>query len=100
VRRRKRKRIAGIERQEKVMATGPNQSWSMDFVSDGFVDGWRLRCLNIVDDFTKECLAIEVDKSLLGRRVVGVLERLAEMRGGGCQRVSRWITGRSSSAKR
>jgi putative transposase len=82
------------------MATGPNQSWSMDFVSDGFVDGWRLRCLNIVDDFTKECLAIEVDKSLLGRRVVGVLERLAEMRGGGCQRVSRWITGRSSSAKR
>lgn len=81
VRRRKRKRIAGIERQEKVMATGPNQSWSMDFVSDGFVDGRRLRCLNIVDDFTKECLAIEVDTSLPGRRVVSVLERLAEMRG-------------------
>ncbi len=81
VRRRKRKRIAGIERQEKVMATKPNQSWSMDFVSDGFVDGRRLRCLNIVDDFTKECLAIEVDTSLPGRRVVSVLERLAEMRG-------------------
>ena len=81
VRRRKRKRIAGIERQEKVLATGPNQSWSMDFVSDGFVDGRRLRCLNIVDDFTKECLAIEVDTSLPGRRVVSVLERLAEMRG-------------------
>ena len=55
VRRRKRKRIAGIERQEKVMATKPNQSWSMDFVSDGFVDGRRLRCLSIVDDFMKEC---------------------------------------------
>ena len=81
VRRRKRKRIAGIERQDKVMTTGPNQSWSMDFVSDGFVDGRRLRCLNIVDDFTKECLAIEVDTSLPGRRVVSVLERLAEMRG-------------------
>ncbi len=81
VRRRKRKRITGIERQEKVLATGPNQSWSMDFVSDGFVDGRRLRCLNIVDDFTKECLAIEVDMSLPGRRVVSVLERLAEMRG-------------------
>ena len=63
------------------MATRPNQSWSMDFVSDGFVDGRRLRCLNIVDDFTKECLAIEVDTSLPGRRVVSVLERLAEMRG-------------------
>lgn len=81
VRRRKRKRIAGIERQEKVLANGPNQSWSMDFVSDGFVDGRRLRCLNIVDDFTKECLAIEVDTSLPGSRVVSVLERLAEMRG-------------------
>ena len=81
VRRRKRKRIAGIERQEKVIALAPNVSWSMDFVSDGFVDGRRLRCLNIVDDFTKECLAIEVDTSLPGRRVVSVLERLAEGRG-------------------
>jgi putative transposase len=81
VRRRKRKRIAGVDRQEKVMALAPNQSWSMDFVSDGFVDGRRLRCLNVVDDFTKECLAIEVDTSLPGRRVVGVLERLAEWRG-------------------
>lgn len=78
---RKRKRIAGVERQEKVMALAPNQSWSMDFVSDGFVDGRRLRCLNVVDDFTKECLAIEVDTSLPGRRVVSVLERLAEWRG-------------------
>ena len=81
VRRRKRKRIAGIERVSKVPATGPNQSWSMDFVSDGFVDGRRLRCLNIVDDFTKECLVIEVDTSLPGQRVVAVLERLAESRG-------------------
>lgn len=81
VRRRKRKRIAGVERQVKVLALAPNQSWSMDFVSDGFVDGRRLRCLNIVDDFTKECLAIEVDTSLPGRRVVSVLEQLAESRG-------------------
>lgn len=81
VRRRKRKRIAGIERQVKAPAARPNQSWSMDFVSDGLMDGRRLRCLNIVDDFTKECLAIEVDTSLPGRRVVSVLERLAESRG-------------------
>jgi putative transposase len=70
-----------MERLEKVIASAPNQSWSMDFVSDGFVNGRRLRCLNIVDDFTKECLAIEVDTSLPGRRVVSVLERLAECRG-------------------
>lgn len=81
VRRRKRKRFAGVARQVKIMAVAPNQSWSMDFVSDGFVDGRRLRCLNIVDDFTKECLAIEVDTSLPGRRVASVLERLAESRG-------------------
>ncbi len=81
VRKRKRKRIAGVERQVKAPAAGPNQSWSMDFVSDGLVDGRRLRCLNIVDDFTKECLAIEVDTSLPGRRVVSVLQRLAESRG-------------------
>ena len=47
----------------------------MDFVSEGFVDGRRLRCLNIVDDFRKECLTIEVDTSLPGKRVVSVLER-------------------------
>lgn len=64
VRRRKRKRIADIERQENVMATEPNHSWLMDFVSDGFVDGRRLRYPNIVDDFTKECISIEVDTSL------------------------------------
>jgi hypothetical protein len=53
----------------------------MDFVSDGFVDGRRLRCLNIVDDFTKECLAIEVDTSLPGQWVIAVLERRPESRG-------------------
>jgi putative transposase len=81
LRRRKRKRIAGVDREIRVLASGPNQSWSMDFVSDGLVDGRRLRCLNIVDDFTKECLSIEVDTSLPGTRVVRVMERLAELRG-------------------
>jgi len=74
VRRRKRKRITGVERQPKVIVLAPNVSWSMDFVSDRFVDGRRLRCLNIVDDFIKECLAIEVDTSLPGKHAVDVLE--------------------------
>lgn len=78
---RKRKRIAGVERQIKVAASAPNESWSMDYVSDGLADGRRLRCLNIVDDFTKECLAIEVATSLPGQRVVGILQRLAGIRG-------------------
>jgi putative transposase len=81
VRRRKRKRIAGVERQPVAPPKGPNCSWSMDFVSDGLADGRRLRCLNIVDNFTRECLAIEADSSLPGRRVVEVMRRLAETRG-------------------
>ena len=59
----------------------PNQKWSMDFVSDSTVTGRRFRALTIVDDYSRECPAIEVDTSLGGARVVGVLERLAETRG-------------------
>ncbi|MFP3801312.1 IS3 family transposase [Paraburkholderia sp. SIMBA_027] len=81
VRRRRRKRIAAVERKPLPLPTGPNQSWSMDFVSDGLVYGRRFRCLNVVDDYTRECLAIEVDTSLPGQRVKQVLERLREMRG-------------------
>ena len=59
----------------------PNQKWSMDFVADSAVTGRRFRALTIVDDYSRECPAIEVDTSLGGVRVVGVLERLAETRG-------------------
>ncbi|CUI57608.1 Uncharacterised protein [Achromobacter aegrifaciens] len=52
----------------------------MDFVSDGLAYGRRFRCLNIVGDYTRECLAIEVDTSLPGLRVAQVLQRLAELR--------------------
>ena len=81
VRKRRRKRIAAIERMPRPLPSGPNQNWSMDFVSDGLAHGRRFRCLNVVDDYTRECLAIEVDTSLPGLRVKQVLERLREMRG-------------------
>jgi putative transposase len=58
-----------------------NQRWSMDFVSDSLCTGRRFRALNIIDDFSRECLAIEIDTSIGGTRVVNVLERLAELRG-------------------
>jgi putative transposase len=57
------------------------ESWSMDFVSDGLANGRRLRCRTIVDDCTRECLAIEIDTSLPGTRVAATLYRLAELRG-------------------
>lgn len=59
----------------------PNVSWSMDFVSDGLISGRRLRCLAIVDDCTRECLALAVDTSITGTRVAAVLDRLADLRG-------------------
>jgi len=77
---RKRKGAAGA----RVVIPFPkktNERWSMDFVTDSIVTGRRFRALTIVDDYTRECPAIEVDTSLGGRRVVSVLDRLAEIRG-------------------
>jgi len=81
VRRRKRKRIGPFERKPLPKPTAANISWSMDFVADGLIGGRRLRCLTIVDDCTRECLAIEVDTSITGLRVQAVLDRLADTRG-------------------
>jgi len=81
VRRRKRKRIGLVERKPLPKPLAANESWLMDFVSDGLTDGRRLRCLNIVDDCTRECMAIEVDTSLTDSRIRAVLQQLAESRG-------------------
>ena len=79
-RKRRRKGAAGI-RVVIPAAVRPNEQWSMDFVSDSIVTGRRFRALTIVDNYTRECPAIEVDTSLGGARVVNVLERLSETRG-------------------
>ena len=60
---------------------GPNQRWSLDFLSDAFADGRRFRILAIVDDFTRECLALVADTSLPGLRVVRELDALIAARG-------------------
>ena len=80
VRRRKRKRVA-VPRTPLPAPTKANERWSMDFVSDALADGRKFRALTIVDDFTRESPAIEVDTSLPGERVVRVLEQLAVTRG-------------------
>ena len=60
---------------------GPNQRWSLDFLSDALADGRRFRILAIVDDFTRECLALVPDTSLPGLRVVRELNTLIASRG-------------------
>ena len=79
--RRKRGRKRSGVRQPLVEALMANQVWSLDFMTDALSSGRRFRTLNIVDDYTRECLAIEVDTSLGGQRVVRVLEGLKVQRG-------------------
>src|SRR5271167_4575434 len=54
-----RKRKAARQREERFVATAPNQAWSLDFVADQLQDGRRFRCLTMVDVYTRESLAIE-----------------------------------------
>jgi putative transposase len=63
-----RKRALGT-RAPMTLPQGPNQRWSLDFVSDMLADGRRFRVLVVVDDFTRECLALVIDTSLSGMRV-------------------------------
>lgn len=79
-RRRGRKRATG-SRTPMVLPEAANQRWSLDFMSDALSDGRRFRTLCVVDDFTREALAIVVDVSLSGVRVSRELDRLIERRG-------------------
>jgi putative transposase len=81
VRRRSRKRLAREGRGATPAPTRPDERWGLDFLSDALDSGRRLRLLCVLDLFTREALAIEVDVSLPGARVVAVLERLAAARG-------------------
>ena len=81
LRKRRRKKTAARTRVILPVPERTNERWSMDFVTDSMVTGRRFRALVIVDDYSRECPAIEVDTSLGGFRVVSVLERLRETRG-------------------
>jgi len=81
VRRRIRKRVTRAARQPLVRPTQLNERWSMDFVADSLADKRRIRLLNILDEYSRECLQIEVDTSLPGARVVRALEQLRQTRG-------------------
>ncbi len=78
---RPRRHKAGRLRQPKRQAVHINEIWSMDFVADALFDGRRLRTLPVVDNYTSECLAIDVGQSLKAEDVVRVLEQLRMTRG-------------------
>ncbi len=79
-RRRPRRRVA-TGRPRPLPATGANQVWAYDFVFDACANGQQLKCLTVIDEFTRECLAIEVAGSLRSGRVIEVLSRLITVRG-------------------
>jgi putative transposase len=82
-----RKRALGT-RAPMTIPQGPNQRWSLDFVSDTLIDGRRFRILCVIDDFSRECLATVVDNSLSGFRVARELDLIAKRRGYPCMVVS------------
>lgn len=81
VRTAKRKKLAQRARVASPPATKPNERWAMDFVADRFSSGYRFRVLTIVDVYTRECLALYVDRSISGKKVAAALDAVVALRG-------------------
>lgn len=76
-----KKRLPSRDPKPLVVPSSPDASWSIDFMSDSLWSGRRFRTFNVLDDFNREALAIEVDLNLPASRVVRVLERIVAWRG-------------------
>jgi putative transposase len=81
LRTKRRKKRTAETRVPLPIAARPNEHWSMDFMSDRLADGRAYRLLNVIDDYTRECIGIAVGQSLTARRVTELLERVIEERG-------------------
>ena len=81
VRTKKHRKIASQARTPQGQAQLLNEQWSMDFVHDRMEEGRALRVLTVVDNFSRECLALEADRALSGDRVAATLDRVAQGRG-------------------
>lgn len=79
--RRAKRRVPTRERHPLSVPTAPNLVWSADFVSDALYCGRRFRTFNIIDDFNREAVAIEIDTSITSRRLIRVFEQIQEQRG-------------------
>ena len=80
-RKRPRRHVTGSRRMDRPKVECPNACWSMDFVADSLFNGHRFRALTIVDNYSRECLAIEADQSIKGQDVAEVMDRLVKERG-------------------
>ena len=78
---RPRRHVSASRRMVRATASFPNESWSMDFMSDALYDGQKIKLLTLVDNFTRESLAIEVAWRLGGHGVVAALMQVVEEKG-------------------
>ena len=81
VRTKQRRKMARRRPVSSGLAARPNHCWSMDFVSDKLADGRSFRILTIVDQFTRECVGLEADRSMTGMKVTQALEHARHERG-------------------
>ena len=79
--RRAKKRVPKRERQPLLVPQRQNQVWSADFMSDALLFGSRFRTFNVIDDFNRESVAIEIDTSITAKRLIRVFEILKLTRG-------------------
>ena len=80
VRTKRRKKLASRARVPPLRATAPHQRWSMDFVHDRLVDGRPVRILTVIDQFTRECLALIAAPRWCGEDVAAALETVVQHR--------------------
>ena len=81
VRPRKKRKVRYVRGSVIAPVHAPNERWSLDFMHDSLASGRRLRVLMIIDDYTRECLATEVERGFSSSRVISILERIALVRG-------------------
>jgi putative transposase len=81
IKRRGKRRLPARVKMPLQIPARPNEVWSADFMSDALWSGRRFRTFNVIDDFNREALRIEIDTSLPARRIVRVLDELVELRG-------------------
>jgi putative transposase len=81
LRRKGKKRLPNRHPKPLAVPSSTNDAWSMDFMSDSLYSGRQFRTFNVIDDFNRGSLAIEIDSSLSTTRVIRVLERIATYQG-------------------
>lgn len=79
--RRTKRKLPERDPEPLVVPQQPNQVWSADFMSDALYGGPRFRTFNVIDDYNREAVAIEIDTSLRGERLIRLFERIKEARG-------------------